>query len=116
MNNGFMEIKLPGGLVTKVDTADYDWLNRWRWYARESGNCASVYVVRNERVPGCRGKWRTIRMHRLIMNCPDDMEVHHKNDDTFDNRRCNLEVCTRAENMRHNWEKRRKAKLQHVST
>jgi len=98
MGNGVKEIKLPHGFVTKIDAADFDWLNRFKWYARKSGGNNGRYVVRNVRVPGSRNKWKTIRMHRLIMNCPDNMEVHHKNEDTFDHRRSNLEICTKSKN------------------
>lgn len=38
-------------------------------------------------------------MHRLIMGFPVNMEVDHINGDTLDNRRCNLRICTHAENM-----------------
>lgn len=38
------------------------------------------------------------RFHRLIMNCPDDMQVDHINGNTLDNRKCNLRVVTNRQN------------------
>lgn len=41
---------------------------------------------------------RNVRIHRLIMNPPKGMTVDHINGDRSDNRRCNLRVCTQAQN------------------
>lgn len=41
---------------------------------------------------------RKVRIHRLIMNPPKGMTVDHINGDRSDNRRCNLRVCTQAQN------------------
>lgn len=41
---------------------------------------------------------RNIRLHRLIMNCPDNMEVDHINHNTMDNRKSNLRIVTRSQN------------------
>jgi len=40
-------------------------------------------------------------IHRWIMEPPIGLVVDHINHDTFDNRRCNLRVCTSAENTRN---------------
>jgi hypothetical protein len=40
-------------------------------------------------------------MHRVILNTPDGMKTDHINNDKLDNRRCNLRVCTDAQNMRN---------------
>lgn len=47
-----------------------------------------------------RGENRSIAMHRLIMNPPQDMVVDHINEDRLDNRKCNLRVCSVSQNNR----------------
>lgn len=42
-----------------------------------------------------------ILMHRLVMDAPDGYVVNHRNHDTLDNRRDNLEVCEQPENARY---------------
>lgn len=41
-----------------------------------------------------------IYMHRLIMDCPDNMVIDHINgyESRTDNRKCNLRICTNQEN------------------
>lgn len=42
------------------------------------------------------------RMHRLIMDCPEDMVIDHINHNPLDNRKSNLRICTQHENMMNN--------------
>ena len=46
---------------------------------------------------------KTTYLHRLIMDCPDDMDVDHKygSDTKYDNRKYNLRICTKSENARN---------------
>ena len=41
---------------------------------------------------------RVGRLHRFLMNPPDDMVVDHINGNPLDNRKCNLRVCTQQQN------------------
>lgn len=75
--------------VAFVDSEDYELLAKYTWFLNGSG-----YATRN--MPGQR---KTIFMHREVMNAPAGSEVHHHNANTLDNRKANLVLCTRAENV-----------------
>lgn len=72
---------------TLVDDEDYEWLNQWKWRAKKG--YSTFYVIRS-----VKGRPRTLRMHRLIMEAPSDMEVDHINHNGLDNQRSNLRLCT----------------------
>lgn len=86
-------IPLTRGQFAIVDAADYDWLMQWKWH------CAHGYAVRTTRSLAngkeCR---RHLRMHRLIIDAPNEFEVDHINCNRLDNRRSNLRLCSKAEN------------------
>ena len=81
--------KKANGKSVKVDDDDYNKYNHLVWHLSDTG-----YAVR-------RNNGETIRLHRLIMNCPEGMVVDHLNGNTLDNRKCNLRICTQLENTRN---------------
>jgi hypothetical protein len=86
-------IALTKGLFAIVDAADYEWLSQYKW-------CAGTFY-HGSAYACCRRKGQTILMHRMIMNPPDGKVVDHINGRRHDNRRCNLRICTHAQNMRN---------------
>jgi hypothetical protein len=87
-------IKLNNGYETIVDDEDYEWLRVFHWLAHAKKN-GSVYAVHNTLHN------RHLIMHRLIMDAPKGLEVDHINGNPLDNRRCNLRLCTQAQNTRN---------------
>ena len=85
-----MEIALTKGKVALVDEEDFEHLEEFKWYATTKG-----YAVRDVHV---EGKKVTIRMHRVVMNSPDSLQVDHINNDKLDNRKSNLRLCNNTQN------------------
>lgn len=70
-----------------VDDSDFDWLNKYRWYLNDSG-----YAIH-------KSEKETFRMHRLILDTPKGKDTDHVNGNKLDNRRENLRIATRSQNM-----------------
>lgn len=89
------EIKLTRGLVAKVDDADFPSLSAFNWHARVDSQ-GKVYAVRRESVANGRA---AVYMHRQILCAPEGSDVDHINGESLDNRRSNLRVVSRSENI-----------------
>ncbi len=87
------EVLLSKGKVALVDDEDLEKVSICSWsfdrYAR-----ANVW---NKELK----KYEIKYMHRVITGAPKGMDVDHINGDKLDNRKANLRVCTRSENL-HN--------------
>ena len=81
-------IPLTQGKVAVIDDDDLELVSKYNWYYLPNGYAANKTK-------------KTIYMHRLIAGTPDDMETDHINGDKLDNRRCNLRICTKQDNMRN---------------
>jgi predicted DNA binding protein len=57
------------------------------------------YALRS--LPRNKKEHRKVRVHREIMNAPEDVQIDHINGDKLDNRRCNLRFATGSQNQ-HN--------------
>jgi len=85
-------IQLTKNKHTLVDDEDFERLSQFKWFF------ACGYAGRWFRT---RGKTLRVHMHRFIINAPDNMQVDHVNGDRLDNRKCNLRLCSHADNMRN---------------
>lgn len=94
-------IKLTKGKFAKVDDEDFEMVNKFKWYSvkdKHSYRAFSCMKINNQ--------WKTVYLHRFIMNFPEGKQVDHINIDPLDNRRSNLRVCSQSENQ-HNRTKQR---------
>lgn len=80
-------------LYAKVDPDDYEWAMRHNWFAMAKG-----YAGRNTWKDR---KTRRIGMHRELLGLDfgDPRQADHWNRDKLDNRKANLRIVTRAQNV-----------------
>ena len=93
----FREIFLGEGFYTIVDLSDYYLFNNFRWSAKRDRR--NIYAVRFLNEPLKQAT--IVSLHRIILNSPPNLLVDHKNGHTLDNRRENLRLATRSQNV-HN--------------
>lgn len=82
-------VPLTGGKVAIIDAADVPLVRQFTWGCARRNK--AIYAASNE----------AGYLHRWIMNAPPDREVDHIDGDGLNNRRSNLRLATRAENMRN---------------
>ena len=90
--NTCKEMLLTKDRVALVDKDDFAWLNKWKWSCSSHG-----YACRGTTKAG--NKRNIFYMHREIMKAPEGMDIDHINGNRLDNRRDNLRICSRSENM-----------------
>jgi len=69
------------------DLENYDLIKNYSWYKNENG------YIRTH----LEGNYFLL-MHRLVMNCPEDMEIDHKFHNKYDNRKEFLRFATKNQN------------------
>lgn len=85
------KIKLTQGKFATVDDEDYPELSKYTWYYKAG------YAARRD-PNGCGGH---LKMHRIIMGAQPGQVVDHINNrgSKTDNRKKNLRLCTRSQNL-----------------
>lgn len=96
--NSSTKIIVASGVEVLVDDIDYQIFKKWRWHIDTKG-----YVYRHNIINGID---KPRRMHREITLAGCGMDVDHINGCKTDNRRSNLRICTRMQNL---WNSRTKS-------
>jgi len=88
--NEYLRVTNPNtGATFIIDVDDVEKLDGKLW--SDNGNSYIVTRYNNKKYNN--------KLHRIIMNAPDDKEVDHINGDKSDNRKCNLRLCDRSGNV-----------------
>lgn len=88
-SDNYMVGVTKSGEQFKFDKEDLELINKYWWHSIDShGNKYIATKINN----------KTVHLHRLIMNYPNN-DIDHINHDGADCRRINMRVCSRGENM-----------------
>jgi hypothetical protein len=83
------------GKFALVSDEDFGRLSAYRWYLHKTG-----YVTRTTSCGhGANARTISIKMHIFVMHTPRKLATDHINHDKLDNRRENLRICTREQNL-----------------
>jgi hypothetical protein len=93
----FRRIYLDEGYWSIVDSADYYRFGGFKWCVE--GDKGKFYAIRGVKIRD--DKIKLVRLHREIMNAPAGIFVDHRNSNSLDNRRGNLRLATRSQNMQN---------------
>lgn len=91
--------------VTFFDDEDEELVNRYNWYVHNRNGKWYVHTNiwdKESKVYWKNRKHKYFQLHRVIMGVTDSkIMVDHINGNPLDNRKCNLRLCTNAENCRN---------------
>lgn len=85
------EVPLSRGLVALVDDDDYERVMKYKWCMGSRYPMRSVWVKSEK-------QYKTVLLHRFILNLKQGEMCDHINRITTDARKCNLRVATNSQN------------------
>lgn len=90
-----MELTLSNGSICLIDDEDFGLVSQYHWHVDDAGY-ARTNIWRDGR------KQSAPRMHRLVMDVTDpNTHVDHINGNKLDNRKSNLRLCNRRQNLQN---------------
>jgi hypothetical protein len=95
-----IRVPLTQGQFALIDDEDGPAILAHKWCAIWNKDTRSFYAARGVYVDG---RVRPIKLHRFLLGLTwgDKREVDHVHHDTLDNRRSEIRIATRAENMQN---------------
>ena len=102
------KVPLSQGLFAYVDAEDYDRVMQYKWYASNAKRMDQKPLWYAQRTFYSKGKKKTVKLHRFILEPPDHLVVDHIDGNGLNNTRANLELVTFSENALRSNKKRQK--------
>lgn len=75
-----------------IDDEDLEFISRFRWGVKKDRK--AFYAA-------TKIKQKTVKMHQLLVACPEGYKIDHIDRNGLNNQRSNLRVCTNSENQRN---------------
>lgn len=88
-------IPLSQGQEAIIDVEDVEDIGKYTWFC--AVHKGKPYARRNTR--GEDGARYCVYLHRVLIACAGDLDIDHINGNGLDNRRSNLRLATRSQNM-----------------
>ena len=89
-----IQIPLKQGQFAIIDNEDFNLVKDYKWHLKKERY--TYYVRANIRLSS--GKYKMIRLHRLILNLSNSEICDHINGNGLDNRKINIRIATHAQN------------------
>jgi len=87
--------KKYGRLEAIIDTKNIERCRDYTWYVNLAKSNNKFYIKSTDR----NNNYKVILLHSLLTNCPEDLDVDHRDGNTLDNRESNLRIVTTKQNM-----------------
>lgn len=94
---GTMRLNLNNGKSVLIDKQDLQIISEYNWWVGSGGYAVSEKSLGKQ--PNGKYGRKTILMHRLLLDAPNGLDVDHKNGNKLDNRRSNIRLATRSQNI-----------------
>lgn len=91
--NDYLKVELTSGKFMICDKEDIELIQKYTWYVEKSGNICYATTWVNE---------RNLMFHNLLLNhTPGEITVDHINRNSLDNRKINLRLANRFEQVQN---------------
>jgi len=83
------EIPISNGMISLVDDENFEEISKYEWHINYK-YAQTFFYIDDKRI--CK------KLHHLILDVPDGMEIDHIDHDGLNNQKSNLRVCTHQQN------------------